>query len=33
MQQMIQQALGTFKSDQERAQFLAQHTPTYPAGA
>jgi len=27
------EVLGTFKSDQERAQFLAQHAPTYPAGA
>ncbi len=25
--------LDTFKSDQERAQFLAQHALTYPAGA
>ena len=27
------EVLGTFKSDQERARFLAQHAPTYPAGA
>ena len=25
--------LGTFKSEHERAQFLAQHASTYPAGA
>ena len=25
--------LDTFKSEQDRAQFLAQHAPTYPAGA